>query len=292
MLSAIKSTKAALVGTIVLFSCQLSALAHPISMSPGSADSEAAIEAKLSTANIGMLKIPRGSVKLKGDSITVGAVPDWLFDRHVVLKGKVVSTRLEGSGKETKIRGLAYFLEGDWLNNLDNIRRKDNIVLDNGTVLVGKVRGVNEDEVIFQLSTGPVKKIKKATIDKLISPRSYLFEIPAQNVKINAGTGALSGEAENIAFLTTLDAKSSRGFRWLAKKTPVEPKSLLAGTEGGISKAQLSSLIFLDIANTVAPIVIAPIVASPLGTKAADRQLREFNQFEDILSTGGTVVVP
>lgn len=292
MLSAIKSTKAALVGTIAFCSCQLSALAHPISMSSGSADSKDAIEAKLVTTNIGMLKIPRGSVKLKGDSISVGAVPDWLFDRHVVLKGKVISTRLEGSGKDTKIRGLAYFLEGDWLNNLDNIRRKDNIELDNGAVIVGKVRAVEEDEVVFQLSTGPVKKIKKTTIAKLVSPRSYIFEIPASNVKIDAGTGSLSGEAENIAFLTTMDAKNSKGFSWLAKKTPVEPKSLLAGTEGGISKAQLSTLIFLDIANTVAPIVIAPIVASPLGTKSADRQLNEFNQFENILSTGGTVVIP
>ncbi|MBI1269180.1 hypothetical protein GC174_01975 [bacterium] len=277
-----KSSKLAAAGTMVLLSCQLSAFAYPISMS------EAAIEGKLATANIGMLKIPRGSVKLKGDSISVGAVPDWLFDRHVVLKGKVISTRMEGS----KIQGLAYFLEGDWLNNLDNIRRKDNIELDNGTVLVGKVRAVEEGEVVFQLSTGPVKKIKKTTIAKLVSPRSYIFEIPANNVKIDAGTGSLSGDAENIAFLTTMNAKSGKGFNWLAKKTPVEPKSLLAGTEGGISKAQLSTLIFLDIANTVAPIVIAPIVASPLGTKSADRQLNEFNQFENILSTGGTVVIP
>lgn len=280
----------ALLGSVLLSSLSIQTVfAYPINVSPRTDGGEAKIEAKLDADNIGMLKIPRGSVKVNGEKITVGAIPEWLFDRHVVLKGTILRTEIEGAGASTRIRGLAYFESGEWLNNLDNIRRKDNLVLDSGAVLVGKLRGINAETLDFQLVTGQLKRIKKSSMAKLISPRAYFFSIPAQAVKIDSNTGEITGEATAIAFNPTVSKKKQH---WFAKRTPREPKSFLAGTEGGVSKAQLSGMIFMDIASTVAPLVIAPIVASPLGTKSADRQLNEFDQFERIQANQGILIIP
>lgn len=275
---------------ISLLGYTVPAVAYPISVTPAKGDQETLIKAKLDTDKIGMMKIPRGTVKFKEGKLSVGAVPDWLFDRHVILTGDLLRSQIEGSDGQTQIKGLAYFNRGDWLNNLDNRRSRDNLILDTGVILVGKLRAVNKDTVDFQLTTGQVKRVKKEKIEKLVSPRAFLFEIPTANVKIDAQSGELTGEANNIVFNPTVNEKKGS---WFARKKPVEPKSFLAGTEGGVSKAQLSAMIFLDITNTIAPLVIAPIVASPLGTRSADRQLNEFDQFENILiQSKNTVVIP
>lgn len=262
--------------------------ASPINVIPATASDEAQIKAKLKARTIGMMKLPNGQVKFKGSSVNVGAIPEWLFDRHTVLKGSIIKSRIEGSGNATQIRGLAYFTGGDWIGNLDNKRRRDNLTTDTGSILVGKVRAVNDDSVDFQLVTGQTKRIKKANIAKLVSPRAFFFHIPAANVKIDSTTGTVTGEATTLAFNPTLSRKKRR---WFAKKHPIEPKSVLAGTEGGITKTQIAGLVALDAANTIAPLVIFPIVASPLGSKAANRQLDEFHRLDEILIRSSDIVI-
>ena len=269
----------------------LPAIAAPIDVVPATSEKEAAITTRVDTDNIGMLKIPRGSTKIKGDSVSIGAIPEWLFDRHTVLKGKILKSRIEGTGSSTQVRGLVYFMSGDWINNLDNIKRRDNLFLESGQIYVGKVRAINEDTVDFQLVTGQVKRLKKNSIAKLISPRAYFFQIPlTSQIKIDSGTKSLSGEAETIAYHETV--KSNKKSLWFARKKPEEPKSLLAGTEGGVTKTQIAGMLFLDIANTIAPAVIIPIVSSPLGSRSAETHLREFQQREDLLLADDFAVIP
>lgn len=266
------------------------ALATPISVIPATSDKEASIQAKLDVDTVGMIKIPRGKVKLKGNKITVGAIPDWLFDRHTVLKGELIKSRIEkASSGKTVVRGLVYFDKGDWQKNLDNRRRRDNLVLDTGTILVGNVRAINEDTVDFQLATGQLKRVKKTSIAKLVSKRAFFFSIPTTNVKIDPATSVLSAQADLITFNPTVSRKKRR---WFAKKKPVEPKTFLAGTEGGISKAQIAGLVMLDATNTIAPLVVLPIVASPLGSKSASRSLDEFQRLDEALIRSDVVVIP
>lgn len=233
----------------------------------------AGIEARVKTDSLGQMKVSNGSVKFSGNDVTVGAVPDWLFDRHTVLTGKVISHRIATAGGSTVIQGLMYFTGGDWINSFEDFRRPDNLELVDGTILSGRVRTVNQNNIDFQVQTGQTRRINNADVKTILSPRAFAFNIPASDIKVDATTGDLTGEALAGSFDPTFTKEARRLF---AKKDgkPMEPKSTLAGSEGGVTKGQLTTMIVLDAANMLAPAIVAPIVA-PLGDRGAVRKLRE-----------------
>lgn len=231
------------------------------------------IDARIKTDSLGHIKLNNGSVKFSGNDVSVGAVPDWLFDRHIVLTGKLIASRISTDGGSTAVQGLMYFTGGDWINSFEDFKRPDNLELQDGSILVGRVRAVNPSSIDFQVQTGQTRRINTSDVKTILSPRAYSFNIPASDVKVDATTGDLSGEAQLGKFDSTFTKEARRLF---AKKDgkPIEPKSTLAGSEGGVTKGQLTTMILLDAANTIAPAIVAPIVA-PLGDRGAVRKLRE-----------------
>lgn len=246
------------------------------------------IDARVGVTNLGHLRVPQGRVILDGNQILVRAVPEWLFDSHTVLSGRVVQSKVSTSEGTTRISGVAYFMEGEWLNSLDNFKRKDSIETVNGEVLVGRVRGINADSVDFQTNEGKIQRVPASDIQVFESPRAFVFSIIAGSVRIDATTGELKGEADTIAFNPTVEGRSRGFFR---KKKIEEPKSTLAGTEGGVTKSQIAGMVALDVVNTLAPIIVAPIVA-PIGADPARKRLDRFAQEEAILERQGEIILP
>lgn len=234
----------------------------------------AGIEARVKTDSLGRMKVNNGTVKFSGNDVSVGAVPDWLFDRHVVLTGKVVTHRITTAGGSTVIQGLMYFTGGDWINSFEDFKRPDNLELVDGSILTGRVRAVNQGNVDFQVQTGQTRRINTSDVKTILSPRAYAFNIPASDVKVDATTGDLTGEALTGTFDATFTKENRRLLFAKKDAKPIEPKSTLAGSEGGVTKGQLTTLILLDAANTIAPAIVAPIVA-PIGDKGAVNKLRE-----------------
>ncbi|MDZ4833078.1 MAG: hypothetical protein SGJ27_04685 [Candidatus Melainabacteria bacterium] len=251
--------------------CSDAATAAPIKVVKGA--STAGIDARIKTDALGKIKVNNGSVKFSGNDVTVGAVPDWLFDRHVVLTGKLIDSRISSSASGTVIQGLMYFTGGDWINSFEDFKRPDNLELTDGSTLVGKVRAVNPSNIDFQVQTGQTRRVNLTDVKTIFSPRAYSFSIPATDVKVDAATGDMTGEASLGSFDSSLTKDARKLF---AKKDPkaVEPKSTLAGSEGGVTKGQLTTMIVLDVVNTIAPAIVAPIVA-PLGSRSAVNQLRQ-----------------
>jgi|AGTN01.1.fsa_nt_gi hypothetical protein len=244
------------------------------------------IEVTVPAGDIGGLKLTNGSVKMNEGKLSVRAVPDWLFDSHQVLDGRLIESRITTSGTTTTISGLTYFVGGDWLNNLNQFKSPDNLETTSGTILVGRVRLVNPDSVDFQTtSDGQTKRLSKTEIKSITSPRAFIFNIPASGVKLGGADGELTADATNISFQPTM---SPRARGWFSAKRVVakEPKAQLAGTEGGVTKWELAGMIGLDIFNTVSPAIVAPIVA-PLGDKDALREIKNFNRQQNIMSLTG-----
>src|SRR5262249_51516055 len=145
------------------------------------------------------------------------------------------------------------------------------------SIQVGRLRNINADTVDFQIATGQTRRFKMSDIAAIDSPRAFSFNMPATNVKVDPATGAMTADVADAAFDRTVGKKAKR---WIAsKKGPEEPRSTLAGTEGGVTKGQIAGMITLDALNTIAPAVIAPIVDS-MGANGATKQLRHFNQQE------------
>ena len=76
------------------------------------------IEGDIPVRSIGGVLLPKGSVSISGNTIDVGAVPEWLFDKHTVLSGVLINPTLNTTGDRATITGLVYFQTGEWLKNL------------------------------------------------------------------------------------------------------------------------------------------------------------------------------
>ncbi|MBZ0184637.1 MAG: hypothetical protein K8F91_00195 [Candidatus Obscuribacterales bacterium] len=283
-----RQTLIALTAALALGFQSMAVCSAPLKLVPARGDEPSRLSGKLKTSHLGMLKVPQGLVKLSDNDIEVGAVPDWLFDRHTVLKGKLLTFSIDNSKQATYVTGLVYFAGGEWLNSLDNFKRKDNLKLTDNSVLTGKIRSVNETSVDFTEDSGKTRRIENSLMDSIESPRAFYFRIPASAVKIDPTNGHINGEAGDIAFTPTTAVRKKGLF---AKKEPVEPKSQLAGAEGGVTKAALAGMLFLDVVNTIAPAIVAPIVA-PLSTRSADQGIQEFNQNDALAQRGGFVIIP
>ncbi len=267
---------------------QGAAFASPLKVIKGTPD--AGIQAKVKTETLGSIKIPQGAVKFNGTNVTVGAVPDWLFDRHIILTGKLIDHKISTVEGRSSIQGVIYFTGGDWLSSFPDSKRPDNLEMADGTVLVGNVRAVNGDNIDFQVQSGQTRRVKVSEIRNVLSPRAIVFNIPTSDVKVDPTSGDLDGEAEGGTFNPTYTSMRRKMFGRSEPKL-VEPKSTLAGAEGGVTKGQLTTMIMLDVVNTLAPAIVAPIVA-PLGSRGAVNKLRSVGAQEQLQDASGLFVVP
>ncbi len=247
---------------------------------------------ELPIKNVGKLLLQTGTISFsRGAKVEVGAVPEWLFDRHVVLTGKLLQARVNSQGGSSTpvstIDGLIYFNDGTWVSQLGPSKYNDVIVTTDGATLNGRVRSINENGIDFQLATGQTQRLAVSSIQSATSPRAFRFTVPATGLKIGSD-GAVEGEATSIVL-----TPSSNLRRAVAMK-PVTPRSTLRGTEGGVTKGQVASVLAIDAATTLIPFVAAPIVVGS-GQSAAKRTLNNYNlgqQFNNLQQNAGINVTP
>jgi len=266
----------------------MGAEAAPLKVVNGATDS--GIQARIKTDSLGGIKVPSGSVKFSGTDVSIGAVPDWLFDRHVVLTGKLIDHRITTVDGKTAVQGTFYLLGGDWVNALPDLKRRDNLELTDGTILAGRIRAINADNIDFQVQTGQTRRIKSSEVKSVSSPRAFTFNIPAVGAKVDATSGNIEGEADSGTFTATSIGGAKKLIASKSDKV-IEPKSTLAGAEGGVTKKALTTMIVLDAVNTLAPAIVAPIVA-PLGSRDAVGKLREVGIQEGREQAAGMFVQP
>lgn len=248
----------------------------PLNMVTAGKDVGQSIETRIDTEKMGLILLRNGLVKMQGKNITVHSVPEWLFDRQKVLSGKMISSKFGGT---STISGLVYFFEGDYLSHLDKQRNKDSITLTDGRVFTGKVASINDQSITFRTLpggkiAGTSQDFQFSDIKLLDSPRAYFFTIPVSDVKLTDGASGLAADAKAITFVPTGALRKTGWFNQKAKA--IEPKSTLPGTEGGPTKAQIATLVMLDIINDISPAIIAPIVGA-YGSSSANKYLQQFN---------------
>lgn len=254
------------------------------------------ITAQVPVRAIGTLALPQGMAYISGHSIQVEAVPEWLFDRDLVLSGAVINANVVPVGPSLTLSGLAYFNNGSWLPNLVKSYSRDTIVTTSGTAIIGNIQTfMNDGLEILQLAGGR-RKVLFNEIADIQSPRAYRFSANATAMKLDSPTGILNTTSSNnlgagapagavssqtVSSTTTqtnADAASPQlniqgdirsitftqsglAARIARAQKPAVPKSKLAGTEGGVPNSVIASEVLIDVAvNIIAPAVVAPLV--------------------------------
>ncbi len=233
-----------------------------------------AFEGDIPARSIGGVALPKGSVSISGNAINVNAVPEWLFDKHNVLTGILINPKLTTENNQSVMSGIAYYLHGDWLNNLGRNQASEVVVVTDGAAFSGHIVGASSSALDMVLVDGNRKSINFADVSSITSPRAYTFRIPATSLKIEPSDGSYTAEVNDISFSPAMFRSRIALF---SSNKPQVPKSTLPGTEGGISNKYIATMIATDIlSNTIAPAIAVPIVFTRSTLHA--RQLLFFNE--------------
>ena len=99
--------------------------------------------------------LPKGA-GFSGDELLIRAVPQWLFDRNIVLKGVIV--RAEGAQQANGflLAGLVLMLDGLWISNLSKASATESIDTMDGATWQGRIIGRTGtvDALTFQHNNG------------------------------------------------------------------------------------------------------------------------------------------
>jgi len=278
----LKVCLAALVAVNLSF--PLGALAESVELKQATDGKAAQGAFALPVKGIGGLLLPNGQITVQGQNVEVGAVPEWLFDRHTVLTGVLVRLDLSGgvAGEPAALSGIAYFNGGDWLRNLHRGGGRETVETVGGETYQGKISSITKDQLTIDTLPGQSKTLALPTIANIVSPYSYRFSAAASAVKLSPDTASTLCDASTVTFAP---ARLQSGVKIASASTPVLassssqhfklPKSILAGTEGGITKKAIAFMITADFVNTAAPCIAIPLVAT-LGTRRAHRTINGY----------------
>jgi hypothetical protein len=224
----------------------------------------------LPLAKIGTVLLPDGLVQLKDDELEIAAVPDWLFDRDVVMKGVIVRAEIVAQQNVSIIAGLVYFFDGRWLPYLASTRSVDVINTVSGETIRGRVMGRADQSFVFQTDEGSTKKIDFKDVKSINSPRAFTFNIPAATARLSPTDTSLTFESDEIKM-----APTSMVAGHASKKAHLPP-SMLAGSDPGVSNSAIGTFIALDIISDIAPAIAIPLVLSPYTQSAAINEIKRF----------------
>ncbi len=265
-----KAKKTIAISSLVLqmLICGSAALANSMSYIAPSGDQGGKFTGELPIAQIGPLALPDGIVKFSDDEMTVEAVPDWLFDRDVVLKGVIVRAEVAAQKDTSIVGGLVFFMDGQWLKNLGQKRTEDLITTIKEEELHGRIVARAAQAFVFQPETGGTRKVNFSDVKSIVSPRAFSFNIPTPTARLSPTDNSMSFDSNLIKMAPSVPRAR------FAHRAAV-PQSTLAGADTGISNRAIGTFIALDIISELAPAITAPLVLSPYTQKHALKQISD-----------------
>lgn len=246
-------------------------LANPISYTAPTKDQPGMFSGELPIGRIGAVLLPDGLVEFSGDELKVGAVPDWLFDRDVVVRGAIVRAEIVPQKTDSIVAGLVYFFDGPWLQYLGSLRSVDVVDTISGEQIRGRiVARVGQAFALNPEGGGDTRKINFMDIKSISSPRAFNFNIVAPTTRLAPTNSSLSFEATRIDF-----SSSSVSARLIASRKAFLPQSTLAGADPGISNRSIGMFVAMDIFMDVAPAIAIPLVLNKSTQQAARNEIKK-----------------
>ena len=267
---------------LVIFNClNTPAQANAVIYSAPSQNQNASFTGEVPVKQIGSLLLPKAIVQFKNTEVNILAVPDWLFDRSVVLSGYLIKAQVDVQSKSSNLRGLVYFIGGEWLGNLVSINATDIIDTTSGERLRGRIRSRLDNAFAFKPETGPMQKLSFSEIKNISSPRAYVFTITTNSAKAVPDT-SIEFDSNAIIFAPTFGHAS-------IAQTAKLPKSTLAGTEPGISNSQIALFTAGNAIVDLAPAIAIPLALNSHNLSAAQQTI---NLFQSEQSRAAGIPVP
>ncbi|MBX9685115.1 MAG: hypothetical protein K2X27_00360 [Candidatus Obscuribacterales bacterium] len=218
---------------------------------------------EIAVDKLGRLRLNRGIAVFNGDQLEIKAVPEWIFDRTVLLRGPVLRAEVIPQNGKYLLAGLAFILDGPYVNELSAADKVEVIVTLDGKRLSGRVISRTPDSLQLKLKNGKLESLPFTNIKTIESARALTFNISADSVKIDGNNNSINFEARSLQ-LRPVSQKAG-----LLASRAYTPASSLPGTEPGISRAAIATFLAIDLINEIAPAIAIPLVVNSRNQKAA-----------------------
>jgi hypothetical protein len=177
------------------------ARAAAVSFTPQPNLNGGAIVGRIPISKFGKLELPRGRAYFKANIVEVTAIPEWQFDRELVLSGPILKCWSAIDGKNATINGIAYFQDGEWLKYIDE--NSPDKVLTVNEVFTGQISAMKNGLLEVTSEAGTVHQIPIASVEQIISPRAYTFSVPVTAFLSVPQGEPISGDAATVALKPT-----------------------------------------------------------------------------------------
>lgn len=224
---------------VVLGQIPLPASADTIGFKPEVNTNGGAIVGRVPLEKFGLIDLPRGRVAFKNHMLEVSAIPEYQFDRQVVLSGPILKCSCINAGSKVYINGFAYFQGGDWLRYISDVG--DDMVSTADKVYVGQITALKNGGIEFTPTGGSPVDIGTNEIRDISSARVYSFSVPVKAF-LNVPAGSpVNGDA------TYMSLKASTQPITLAA---VRRDPLMAGDGDTSNKKLIAMGTALTVAST------------------------------------------
>jgi hypothetical protein len=250
------------ISTMLGLACCLPAGAATLFFNPdASSPSTGAVDVVLPIDKLSSVPVPRGRININGNIAELSMIPEWQFDRNIVLYGHVLDTRVDSSGKQPIVRGVVMFHDGEWIDYFDDRKPDETIVTATGSVH-GRIADVQNSNITIEVNGTP-QAIPLANVVEIRSPRVFTFAIPTTPLQQRIDGQPFYSDARSISMNAT-----SRPFRIAALRSTVSKQM----DDGDLSTGKLVAI------GTVLSLIelgqMVPTFAVPLGANGPfERQL-------------------
>lgn len=186
------------------------ALAAPISFSPNGISNSGAVKTEVSLKSLGDIATKNGSASINGRVITIKASPEFVDAPHTVLIGSVLRSEANLSSTPPSVTGIALFLMGDWMEQIDDPSTADIVFRSNGQVQ-GRILGLENDSISLKKADGTQEKIPLNAILYLRSPRVFVFRIDIASKAPLEKDSVFQADAISTTFRPTAAARIMSG---------------------------------------------------------------------------------
>jgi hypothetical protein len=244
------------------------AMCAAVSFTPQTATNGGDVVGRIPIAKFGALELPRGRAYFKTNVLEVTAIPEYQFDRQIVLSGPILKCWSSSDGKVASINGIAYFQDGDWLKYVDE-NSPDNIITAAKTYS-GQITALKSGYLEVTPQGGTPQKVAVADIVQVVSPRAYTFSMPVTAFSATTKPGeAISGESSSVTI------KPSSKVITLAA---VKHEPLMKG-DGDVSNTKLIALWASLTAVEAAQFIPLAILEGPIRRELVQQYHGRINQY-------------
>lgn len=253
-----KTKIAALLSIGVIAATTLPALAASVvNFTPNGNSNCGTIKCDVNVSALGTVPIKGGSASINGRVITIRAASEYVESPQTVLIGSVLRSESNLTSSPQTLTGLALFLLGDWVEQIDDPTNPDVIFRSTGQVQ-GRIIGIENDAIAVRRADGQQEKIPINSILYLRSPRVFVFKLDLRSKKPLEKDTVFQAEVVDSSFRPTAAARTMSGSVIPEHQNSQQNNNSALGGLSGAKTASPSNLFDEDEGPSMQPSFTPP----------------------------------